>query len=288
MILRLAALLLLVTTGCGPSQNSATWESGNPDSVQNENQVAYASEFRLGIAAKEAENRPGHWFVGISTAIPMKEGSVRICLASRSACTDNSAIRYETNHVTRDGREFYFTKDPLALADNLEIAIVGESTSGNLMSEAWKLQPAGSDKDCYKAPDQFICDVEAAIARVTSEYRQRNGRSALVHDQKVSYVSRLWSTQQAASGSISHAWFSNGRLRQEYVKEFGTQPNLSAENVAMNSGASSSAEAVAQRFMNQWINSPGHRANILGNHKKIGVGVAKKGNSWYATQNFAK
>lgn len=287
MTLRYVALIVLVTTGCGPASTSTTRDLNDSATLQYEREATYSSDFRLGIASKESADKPGHWHVGVSTATSLKDESVRICLASRTACNDNTTTRYETFRITRDGRDFYFTKEPMILADQTVLSVVAESTSGTQISDSWKLGPATSDSNCYKAPDQFTCDVESWIAKLTNEYRQRNNRAALAHDQKVSYVSRLWSTEQARMGSISHAWFSNGRLRQEYVKEFGTQPNLTGENVAMNGGAANSAQAVAQRFMNQWINSSGHRANILGNHRKIGVGIAKRGNSWYATQNFA-
>ena len=39
--------------------------------------------------------------------------------------------------------------------------------------------------------------------------------------------------------------------------------------------------------MNAWMNSSGHRANILGNYDYIGIGVAVKNGVYYWTQFFA-
>ncbi|WP_342669925.1 CAP domain-containing protein [Amycolatopsis jejuensis] len=55
-------------------------------------------------------------------------------------------------------------------------------------------------------------------------------------------------------------------------------PRPGAENIAK--GASS-----AEQVMQMWMNSSGHRDNILNcSLKKIGVGVATSG--WYWTQDF--
>jgi len=46
-------------------------------------------------------------------------------------------------------------------------------------------------------------------------------------------------------------------------------------------------EETATRFMNGWMNSPGHRANIMDpRYTDIGVGVCKNGHYFYGTQNF--
>jgi len=46
---------------------------------------------------------------------------------------------------------------------------------------------------------------------------------------------------------------------------------------------------LATKFMDNWMNSSGHRANILStNFTSIGVGVYKIGNTYYATQEFYK
>jgi len=48
-----------------------------------------------------------------------------------------------------------------------------------------------------------------------------------------------------------------------------------------------SQEEVAERTVEGWMNSPGHRANILnGEYTHLGVGICKSGHHFYATQNF--
>lgn len=64
------------------------------------------------------------------------------------------------------------------------------------------------------------------------------------------------------------------------------------ENVAMFTSFSElSPEEVAQKFTSMWMNSPGHRSNIMGGYSKTGVGVymvksGSYGYVYYGTQRF--
>ncbi len=149
--------------------------------------------------------------------------------------------------------------------------------------------PTTAGDECHKAPDEFVCKVELAIVAQTNELR--GSRAPLRHAKKMGFASRLWSESMAKRGFIGHAGFPSARMR-EYAAEFGSARDVSmgAENVAM-SGASSSAdpEAVARIFTRMWWTSPGHRANMLGRHETIGVGVARTSRgTWYATQIFGQ
>lgn len=150
--------------------------------------------------------------------------------------------------------------------------------------------PSGSlgsnDDVCYKAPDAATCQTEVAIARLVNDERQRAGLNPLTLDRKISYVARLWSAEQARLGQISHDWFNNGYLAEAYQTEFREPSPIFAENVAMNSCGGGPEELAAQ-FMDQWMNSSGHRQNILSpGRRTIGIGFAKSSGGCYATQDF--
>lgn len=277
MQLRYLFLMTLLVQACGQPTDAP-----NVSTLRAEASSSYDADFKIALAAQESQ--AGGYFVAVSTAVSLT-GAPRICVGNRDVCLKDEARSFPTTLVKQAERRIYQSEAPVKLAESLMLTVTAETETGEKIAGTYQLKSPVAESACHKAPDEFICEVEAHIARLTNEYRQRQGRSGLFHDQKMSYVSRLWSAEQARTGQISHAWFSNGRWRQEYVREFGTQPRLTAENVAMNSG-SGNAAAVAGRFVNQWINSSGHRANMLSGHKTIGVGVAKRGNSWYATQNF--
>lgn len=146
--------------------------------------------------------------------------------------------------------------------------------------------------DCYKS-DAFTCKIERLITDKTNKYRASRGLQPLTHDAKFSFVARDWSLKQGKAGNISHRGFPNSR-EAIYRTEFGVSEDFNGENVAYTSmvgGGSdqsdAAAEAVAEEFAVMWWNSPGHRANMLGRFKKIGVGMYKTSRgAWYATQVF--
>jgi uncharacterized protein YkwD len=65
------------------------------------------------------------------------------------------------------------------------------------------------------------------------------------------------------------------------MKNFGISYQAAAENIA-------AGQTTPQEVVQAWMNSPGHRANILnGNYTYIGVGYAKGGSQrHYWTQMF--
>lgn len=70
------------------------------------------------------------------------------------------------------------------------------------------------------------------------------------------------------------------------MKADGVSYRAWGENIAYIQGANSNS-ALATKFMDNWMNSSGHRANVLSNNfSSIGIGVYKIGNTFYATQEF--
>lgn len=134
---------------------------------------------------------------------------------------------------------------------------------------------------CYKG-DEFSCAVEAAIVVEMNRLRT----SPLPQSPEASFVARLWSSAQALTGKISHDGFPKDR-QSVLIKEFpGDRIRFHAENVAMTGGSSNDPLKLAKTFVTMWYNSEGHRKNMLGNHKGVGVGVSIKGSKAYATQIF--
>ncbi|RYZ88460.1 MAG: CAP domain-containing protein [Proteobacteria bacterium] len=141
-----------------------------------------------------------------------------------------------------------------------------------------------ASSSCYKG-DPYICEIESIIDVETNKLRASSGKSSLVHTKEHSFVSRTWSEQMASAGKIGHEGFPAVR-KADYLKEFGKSTNYSAENVAMINDSGTNAAKIAEKFVTMWWGSEGHKANMLGNHKNIGSGVAKQGNRYYATQLF--
>jgi len=145
---------------------------------------------------------------------------------------------------------------------------------------------ATGDMKCYKA-DMNICQIEYLIAQKTNEYRASAGyeRPPLAFDIRLAYAARSWSAEQARRsqknklfGNIGHDGFPNQRIgviQQEFGQEsLQIYPAYPArENVAYSYGNPADIEGVAAGLANQWWKSPGHKKNMLGGRKHIGVGV---------------
>jgi uncharacterized protein YkwD len=67
------------------------------------------------------------------------------------------------------------------------------------------------------------------------------------------------------------------------MEDFGIHFTAAGENIAY-------GQRTPEEVMNAWMNSSGHRANILNpSYNQIGVGVAKSANgTFYWTQEFIK
>ena len=79
-------------------------------------------------------------------------------------------------------------------------------------------------------------------------------------------------------GMLGHAGFN------ERMKAVPFPVSSFAENVAMNSGLNN----VAGVAVNGWIESPGHRKNLLSRSSLCAIGVYRNNSgAWYLTQLFA-
>ncbi|MEA5094813.1 hypothetical protein SDC9_56287 [bioreactor metagenome] len=121
---------------------------------------------------------------------------------------------------------------------------------------------------------------EQKVAELVNIERQKAGLSALTFDQSVSNVARTKSKDMAANNYFAHQSPTYGSAGDMLTK-FGIKWSAWGENIA-------SGQKTPEAVVTAWMNSPGHRANILStNFSKIGVGYAVNSNGTpYWTQIF--
>lgn len=138
-----------------------------------------------------------------------------------------------------------------------------------------------------EASDSYIAEIEQAIFTRVNEERASAGLPALSYNNTMQHYARLKSKDMGDRSYFDHT-NPEGKLITEQMKSDGVSYKAWGENIAYISGVSGNVK-LATQFMNNWMNSPGHRANILSsNFSSIGVGVYKIGNTYYATQEFYK
>jgi len=118
---------------------------------------------------------------------------------------------------------------------------------------------------------------EQEVVRLVNIERAKNGLAALSEDWELSRVARYKSQDMRDKRYFSHQSPTYGSP-YDMMRAFGLSYRTAGENIAM--GQSTPAAVV-----NAWMNSAGHRANILSrSFTKIGVGYVASGNYW--TQMF--
>lgn len=148
-------------------------------------------------------------------------------------------------------------------------------------------QSNNEEKPQAESSDKYIAEIEQAIFQRVNQERTAAGLPALTYNTTMEHYARLKSQDMGDRGYFDHT-NPEGKLITEQMKADGVSYRAWGENIAYISGMSGNAQ-LATKFMDNWMNSPGHRANILSsNFSSIGIGVYKIGNTYYATQEFYK
>lgn len=125
-----------------------------------------------------------------------------------------------------------------------------------------------------------VKQIENEVVRLTNQQRAKYGLPPLQIDWQLARVARYKSVDMRDKNYFSHQSPTYGSPFT-MIKNFGISYRTAAENIA-------AGQQTPQEVVNAWMNSPGHRANILNkDFTHIGVGYAKGGSyGHYWTQMF--
>lgn len=136
------------------------------------------------------------------------------------------------------------------------------------------------------ASDKFMAQVEQAIFNKVNEERAKAGVAPLSYNTTMEKYARIKSQDMGDNNYFSHTDL-NGNYITAKMKADGVSYNSWGENIAYLGGYGTDPTVLANQFMTNWMNSSGHRKNILStDFTSIGVGVYQIGNKVYATQEF--
>lgn len=145
--------------------------------------------------------------------------------------------------------------------------------------------PGGSNPLLVPNPQNAdLAAMEAYIFQQTNVERAKVGAPALVSDSTLNQLARERSQDMVNRNYFSHQT-PDGLYVFDMLKTLGISYSTAGENIAMNTYPGQQAGVEA---MTGWMNSPGHKANILSaQFGRIGVGAWKKSDgSVYFTQDF--
>lgn len=127
-----------------------------------------------------------------------------------------------------------------------------------------------------------IKSMEYQVVKLVNVQRSQNGLPLLTHNWQLSRVARYKSQDFIAKNYFDHTSPTYGSPFT-MMQNFGLSFSAAGENIAF-------GQRTPEEVMNAWMNSPGHRANILSRvYSDIGVGLAKdSAGRCYWTQMFIK
>lgn len=132
-------------------------------------------------------------------------------------------------------------------------------------------------------PDlQDVKALENEVIRLVNVERSNRGLQLLKANWQLSRVARYKSTDMRDLNYFSHTSPTYGSPFK-MMEDFGLRFSAAGENIAM-------GQKTPQEVMNAWMNSPGHKSNILStSFSEIGVGLARdKNGRYYWTQMFMR
>lgn len=135
---------------------------------------------------------------------------------------------------------------------------------------------------CAAAPVSSMSrlpEIEQGLLASANRERAARGLPALQSDPALAKAAHYHAQQMVAHGELSHQFPGEPDLAQRGLR-VGLRFSRITENVAVSTNSSS--------FHEYWMNSPGHRANLLDPAvTAMGVAVVAQGRDFYAVEDFA-
>lgn len=127
-------------------------------------------------------------------------------------------------------------------------------------------------------------EMEEQIRQRINEIRQKEGLTELQPNPKLAEVARRYSQQMAEQDFFSHT-SPAGDTPAQRVQAAGITYIVVGENLFTSTNIPQPVNAAVKG----WMDSPGHRENILrSQYRETGIGVWRDGETYYVTQLFLR
>ncbi|POM77471.1 SCP-like extracellular protein [Phytophthora palmivora] len=157
---------------------------------------------------------------------------------------------------------------------SLLLAVAGVLTN---ITDAGNLRHTSRRLQTYTQTDGY----QTKMLELVNEQRTANGLSSLCMNSKLLASALRHSKDMAANDFMAHNG-SDGSTMEERITEAGFIWTAVGENVA-------AGQETVSDVMTAWMNSPEHKANILGDYKMFGTAYAYNADTTYQhywTQDF--
>ena len=127
------------------------------------------------------------------------------------------------------------------------------------------------EEDQDEIPSVQVGEKQAEVVKLVNQERAEAGLGSLSGNQKLHALAQMKAEDMAKNKYFSHTSPTYGSAF-DMLKQYNVSYKTAGENIAK-------GQKTAQSVMTGWMNSQGHRANILGSgYTQIGVGYATDSN----------
>jgi uncharacterized YkwD family protein len=200
---------------------------------------------------------------------PMNNGFITIDQNSYS--TSMASHQFPHSKRIQQGNYWYYSFQPEMVTPRMGIpqqpkrSVVPQAPSQNQVIRT-PAQPSVQ-------PTTGINKIALQVIDLTNAQRKKNGLPLLKADAALSKVAQTKTYDMETKHYFSHTSPTYGSPF-DMMRDFGVTYRTAGENIAM-------GQPTAQEVVNAWMNSEGHRKNILSpNYTNIGVGFTQTGNYW--------
>ncbi len=130
--------------------------------------------------------------------------------------------------------------------------------------------------------------VAESIVSRTNDFRKEHDLPAVKTNEHLEKAAQKFAEFMARTSKYGH--HADGRTPAQRTQAAGYEYCVVRENIAYRTGPQPTAKKLTDVFVEGWIDSPGHRENMLADYvTQTGVAVATDdGQTWYAVQLFGR
>lgn len=296
----LALITSLIVSGCAglyannaaKPQSSAAPESTTVSVTASSQDTTSAQDFSSKVSS-EASSKPQTVKISVpksSSSCPNSQVSSKAPVSSKPAASSQPSSSSKAASAPAANR----TTTYQSLNDYINSLLNGSKngtscpktpSSGGGSSNSSKPSSSAPSSGNSSAPSTgtgsgTYADFQNQVLQLVNQERTSRGLKALTMDSALNNTATLKSQDMAKLGYFDHTSPTYGSPF-DMMKQFGISFRTAGENIAM-------GQTSPQQVMDGWMNSSGHRANILNSsYTKIGIGIARNSSGrYYWTQQF--
>lgn len=180
--------------------------------------------------------------------------------------------------------KFYSRLLPWIASTGILLSLSSCDAIKEMLRESSLIPDQTSQQNPIPSQSPSTANMETQVIEQINQVRRQQGLSELRFNEKLAIVARRYSEKMAEKNFFSHT-SPEGDTMVERVRAEGVYYIMIGENLFKGTNLSQPVSIA----VDGWMNSPGHRANILRpEYRETGVGVWRIGNTYYMTQLFLR